>query len=103
MDWKVVKFMTGFQYNKSAQALPTEDKVAMIQSAIDSEQTILITYLKSSDIKSSRRIIPHSVGEMQYLGKTYLGVSAYCLAREEERVFRVDRILEMRVEGEMGD
>jgi predicted DNA-binding transcriptional regulator YafY len=36
------------------------------------------------------------VGEMEYGGKNYLGVHAFCLKRNDERVFRIDRILEIR-------
>ena len=34
------------------------------------------------------------MGEMEYRGKKYLGMRAFCMKRREERVFRVDRILE---------
>ena len=34
-------------------------------------------------------------GEMEYHGKKYLGMRAFCLKRKEERVFRIDRILEI--------
>jgi predicted DNA-binding transcriptional regulator YafY len=36
------------------------------------------------------------VGEMEYQSKNYLGVRAFCMTRNEERTFRVDRILEIR-------
>jgi predicted DNA-binding transcriptional regulator YafY len=29
--------------------------------------------------------------------KKFIGMDAYCLSRKEDRIFRVDRILEMRV------
>jgi hypothetical protein len=97
MDWRVVKFLTGYQYAKSDAALSLKDKVAMIEEAIRDCRDLEITYLKAQDEKSQRTITPHTVGEMEYLGKTYIGVEAYCHARRDTRVFRVDRILEMRV------
>ncbi len=55
------------------------------------------TWLKAQDVKSRRVIIPHEVGEMEYMNKTYTGVKAHCCTRKEERVFRVDQILEISV------
>lgn len=95
LDWAVVKFMTSFQYRVSEKALPLAEKVALIEQAIAGEQKLSITYLKASDVKTRRTIIPHTVGEMEYMDKTFLGVEGYCCERKEDRVFRVDRILEI--------
>jgi predicted DNA-binding transcriptional regulator YafY len=32
---------------------------------------------------------------MEYQGKKYLGMRAFCMKRNEERVFRIDWILEI--------
>ncbi len=95
-DYRVVKFLTKYQYGKAARALPVDDKVEVIRQAIEHEALLDITYLKPNDEKSRRRIRPEVVGEMEYSGKSYIGVRAFCLKRKEERVFRVDRILEIR-------
>lgn len=96
MDWRVVKFMTGFQYELSEKALSLEKKLEILEAAAQSRQKLRIIYLKASDEKSNRVIEPLKVGEMEYEGKPFLGVKAYCHKRQDERVFRVDRILEMR-------
>jgi ATP-dependent DNA helicase PIF1 len=95
MDWNVVKFVTDYRYKKSAQECPTGDKIKIIEDAIKNRLTLNITYLKAKDEKSSRLIQPTYVGEMLYLGKTYTGIQAFCLKRRENRVFKVDRILEI--------
>ncbi|MBI2436436.1 MAG: AAA family ATPase [Candidatus Magasanikbacteria bacterium] len=97
MDWNVVKFVTQFQYDKSDEVLSFDDKVTMIEDAIECGGKLAITYLKGSDVKSRRTISPRRVGEMEYMGKTYMGIEAYCHSRKEDRVFRVDRILEIGV------
>ncbi|MBU4331800.1 AAA family ATPase [Patescibacteria group bacterium] len=97
MDWRVVKFVTSYQYQISAEKCSTEDKIKIIEQAIAENRELEITYLKNNDSKSKRLIKPQTVGEMEYLGKTYLGLEAFCLLRHEDRVFRVDRILEMRM------
>ena len=95
MDWNVVRFVTDYQYKKSAQECPMEDKIKIIEDAIKNRLTLNITYLKAKDDKSSRLIQPTYIGEMIYLGKTYTGIQAFCLKRRENRVFKVDRILEI--------
>ena len=52
-----------------------------------------MTYLKSDDTMSERRVVPLSVGPQSYRGKPFLGMRAFCRMRGEERMFRVDRIL----------
>ena len=96
MDWKVVKFMTQFQYRLSENRYPIKEKIDLIKRAIESHRKIEILYLKNNDIKSRRVLTPTFAGEMEYSGKTYLGVEAFCHMRNERRVFRIDRILEIR-------
>lgn len=97
MDWRVVKFLTGYQYQISDKALSLDDKIALIKKAISEKRELEITYLKAQDEKSRRKITPQTVGKMEYMGKSYIGVEAYCHSRRDTRVFRVDRILEMKV------
>lgn len=97
MDWSVVRFMTRFQYEKSEAVMSLDEKIRQITNAIKNQQPLEIVYLKSSDIKSQRKIFPRQIGQMEYNDRPFLGVEAYCYTRREDRVFRVDRILEMQV------
>lgn len=96
MDWQVVKFLTRYQYKKAEEALPVEEKVKLIEEAILKKEPLEMVYLKPSDEKTKRVIWPKEVGEMEYRGKRYLGMRAFCAQRNEERTFRVDRILEIK-------
>ncbi|MFH0856467.1 MAG: WYL domain-containing protein [bacterium] len=100
MDYRVVKFVTRFQYDISEKAMSLEDKIEMIEDAIAGNKKLAITYLKANDIKSKRTILPREIGEMEFMNKTFIGVSGMCLERGEGRTFRVDRILEMKILGE---
>jgi ATP-dependent exoDNAse (exonuclease V) alpha subunit len=95
LDYRVVRFLTAYQYKKSITQLSIADKEKRIQTAIDAQQKIALVYLKPSDEKSHREILPHYVGDLVYNGKTYRGVRGHCLIRNAERVFRLDRILEI--------
>ncbi|MBI5078560.1 AAA family ATPase, partial [Candidatus Saganbacteria bacterium] len=98
MDYRVVKFVTAYQYALSDKKCPVDDKIMIINEAIKSGAKLKITYLKARDEKSRREIIPVEIGEMTYKDKSFLGIKAFCLKRSEDRVFRVDRILEMEVQ-----
>ncbi|MFH2105388.1 MAG: AAA family ATPase [Parcubacteria group bacterium] len=95
MDWKIVRFLTQFQYDRSEEGMSLADKVSFIDKVIAKKAKLKMTYLRANDIKSERVIEPYQVGEMEYQGKSYMGVKAHCLKRGADRTFRVDRILEM--------
>jgi hypothetical protein len=97
MDWRVVKFLTRFQYDRAAERQSYEDKKRIIEEAIGENRDLDILYLKPDDTKSRRRIRPESVEEMEYGGKTFEGVRAYCHEREDTRTFRIDRMLEVKI------
>jgi len=97
MDWRVVKFITRFQYEKSEEILPIEEKMHFFTEAIKYEQKVSIIYLKANDEKSTRVIQPLYIGTMEYLEKQFLGVKAFDDKRGEERTFRIDRILSMEI------
>jgi hypothetical protein len=89
-------FFSGRQYRRAEAEFPLEEKRKILEQAIEDEKPVDIVYLKATDEKTRRTIGPRAVGEMEYLGKTYLGVEAYCFKRKEIRSFRVDRILEIK-------
>jgi hypothetical protein len=95
MDWRIVRFLTRFQYKKAEEALPAADKRALVLAAIRDSRELEIVYLKPDDTKSRRRIRPEAVEMMEYHGKTFEGVRAYCHKRGECRTFRLDRMLEV--------
>jgi DNA polymerase-3 subunit epsilon len=69
--------------------LPTE-----LAEAIGAGRRLQITYIDSDGEKTVRWISPHRV-----LGLAdYLYLEAYCHLRRDERSFRLDRIVELRVE-----
>ncbi|HAM38324.1 MAG TPA: AAA family ATPase [Elusimicrobia bacterium] len=97
MDWRIVKFITKYQYNLSERDMSLKEKLQIIQNAIKEKSLLEILYLKTNDEKTCRIIKPRFVGDLEYNDKTFLGINAYCMKRKEDRVFRVDRILEIKV------
>ncbi|MFC2033090.1 AAA family ATPase [Chloroflexota bacterium] len=95
-NYQVMDFLTRYQYKKAEQSFPVDGKIEAIRKAIENEALLEIVYLKPSDEKTTRVVRPEAVGEMEYRDKKYLGMRAFCLKRNEDRVFRIDRILEIR-------
>jgi hypothetical protein len=95
-NYQVMDFLTKYQYKKAEAACPLDGKIEAIRKAIENRALLKIVYLKPSDEKTTRVVRPEFVGEMDYRGKKYLGMQAFCLKRNEERVFRVDRILDLK-------
>lgn len=96
VDYRVIDFVTSHQYRISEKNFPLEKKLETLKACIENKRKLEITYLKRKDEKSRRIIKPIQIGQMEYLGKPFLGLRAICDQRMEERVFRVDRILEMK-------
>ena len=100
-DWRIVRYVTGHQYGTSEQLMPLEEKIKLIELAIKDGSRLEMTYLKARDEKSRRTVRPLSVGDRKYNTSTFKGLEAHCLKRGETRMFRVDRILELKaVSGE---
>ncbi len=95
MDWRIVAFLTRFQYKKADQAQPLAEKRALLAAAIRDGRDLEIVYLKPDDTKSRRRIRPEAVETMEYHGQSFEGLRAFCHTRGAGRTFRLDRILEI--------
>lgn len=95
LDYKIVRFLTHLQYQKAEEKLSLEDKRSIIKQALFQKKDLEIVYLKPDDTKSRRRIRPISLELMEYKGKTFEGLRAFCFQRQGERTFRLDRILKI--------
>lgn len=95
-DWRVQRFLTGEQYKRAAQAQSTSAKLEIIEQAIADASELDVDYLKANDVRTRRRLRPLEVGMRSYSGKEFLGMRAYCMLRQDERTFRLDRILSLK-------
>jgi len=95
-DYAIVKFITQYQYDQSEKSCPRSDKITILRKAILNKTTLHMVYLKGTDVKSKRDIIPLKLDQMVYKGNPFEGLIAHCLNKKEDRVFRVDRILDLQ-------
>jgi ATP-dependent DNA helicase PIF1 len=96
-DHKIGRFLIADQTQAAAKRLPLDDKVTMINQAVAARQALQITYIKPDETTTTRVIDPLSVGPEAYRGTEFLGLRAWCHERQDNRIFRVDRILEIAV------
>ncbi|MGB9553162.1 MAG: WYL domain-containing protein, partial [bacterium] len=95
IDYRVVRYLTSLQAKLSEREISFEEKVRILQQAISKGQEMEIVYINGSGDKSRRKILPLSLEETEYMGKTFLGLFALCYKRNTKRMFRVDRIIKM--------
>ena len=95
-DYRVVNFLTKYQYKKAEEKISNSQKTEIIKKAIENRLLLEIVYLKPDDKKSRRIIKPLAISEMEYCGRKYLGFQAFCTLRNEKRVFKIERILEIK-------
>jgi ATP-dependent DNA helicase PIF1 len=97
VDHRVSAFMTGHRYRRSEAELSLAGKMALLRRALEERRELELTYLKANDTQSRRIVIPLAVGTQEYRGKEFPGLKAFCTWAQEERMFRVDRILRMEM------
>lgn len=97
IEYTVQKFITQHQYKLSQRQWPESVKKEVLEEVIRSNQLVKIKYLKGKDELTSRVIQPLTVEEMKFKGHKFTGVIAMCQLRKSERVFNVQRILDLEV------
>ncbi len=95
LDWRVVKFLTNLQYHLADLKQKPQNKREMLKQAIKKQRKVKIIYLKGKDVKSKRIISPQLIEKQFYQGHEFLALEAFCHLRQAERVFNLDRILEV--------
>jgi hypothetical protein len=97
LDWRIVKFLTTHQYNQAHEIQSLTVVEEILKEALEDHGSVHMTYLKASNVKSKRVFEPQEMGKFEYLGKWFYGVRGFDQLRGEERVFRIDRILEIKL------
>ena len=97
LDQRVVSFVTDYQYKQAHKKFSIEERFELLARAIKEKKKVEIVYLKIKDEKSKRVVVPIEVGEMRYQGRKFKGLKALCTDKDGERVFHIERILEMKI------
>ncbi|MGE4350924.1 MAG: AAA family ATPase [Bdellovibrionales bacterium] len=95
-DDRIFAFLGGVLHHQVEETLPKDGRVDMIRDAIRDERLLEIVYLKGNNEKTTRTIRPLSLGEEIYKGTKFLGVRAMCQLRGQERMFSVERMIEIK-------
>lgn len=97
LDRRIVRFLTRLKYRQAESRSPLKERLELIRQAIRDQRRLEITYLKASDRKSKRVILPMALETMEHKGRAFWGLKAFCTLRRAERVFNVSKILDLRL------
>lgn len=97
LDRRIVRFLTWLKYQQAESRSPLKERLEMIRQAIRDGRRLEITYLKASDRKTKRVVMPLALEPMEHKGRAFLGLKAFCTLRGAERVFNVSKILDLRL------
>lgn len=95
LDRRIVDFVTSHQYKQAEKHLSIDDRFAIIDKAIKEKKKLEMIYLKTKDEKSKRTVMPLYAGEMEFKGMKFPGLKAFCLSTKGDRIFHIERILDM--------
>jgi len=96
-DWRVQRFLTGEQYKRAERRQSADEKLQIIEQAIQADADVEMEYLKRNDVRTRRRVRPLEAGMRSYSSREFLGMRAWCALRKDERTFRLDRILSLSI------
>ncbi len=92
-DKRIQQFLTRYKYRQAEKQQSFDDKVTLIQDAIEYQTPLSMHYLKADDTHVERTIVPLSVANEHYQGKTFPGMKAKDLETQAVTMFHVGRIL----------
>jgi ATP-dependent DNA helicase PIF1 len=98
-DPRIHTFMDRCMERCAAEISPPQTgngTIALIERAIRDCACIDIVYLKGDGEKTLRSVYPRALGQEIFKNKEFLGMKAFCVTSNEERLFSVERILEIK-------
>ncbi|OJW49638.1 MAG: AAA family ATPase [Alphaproteobacteria bacterium 41-28] len=95
-DEEVVTFVNNLKPHPPFMPLSLNEKEDFIKAALANQHVLQIDYLNTSNEKSTRLVTPTYVGLMKYQNVPYMGLRGFCHTSQEEKVFRIDRIMAIK-------
>ncbi|MBP9692516.1 MAG: AAA family ATPase [Alphaproteobacteria bacterium] len=92
-DQEVVSFVNNLKRHTSSMPLSLEETSECIRASLAKQEPLEIVYLNATNEKSIRRVTPAYVGLLKHQNIPYLGLKGFCHSSQEDKVFRVDRIM----------
>jgi len=97
IDHQITTFLTDHRYKQAEKTWPDEEKLKIIEDAIQFGQALLIVYVKEDGSVRDRKIIPRHVKTITYNGHKGYGLEAFCLERQTNWIFRLKCIVDIKV------
>ena len=97
MDNRVQQFLTKYQHELASRDHIKIERLHTINKAIKENKNLQVTFLHSTDEKSKRMLKPEYIWEMECEGINFLWLEGFCHLKQENRVFKVDNMIEVEV------
>ncbi|MDD2565423.1 MAG: AAA family ATPase [Candidatus Gracilibacteria bacterium] len=97
MDDRVQEFLCKYQHKLASRDNVIAERLYTINKAIKENRNLQVTFLKSTNEKSKRTLKPEYIGEMECEGTNFLGLEGFCHLKQENRVFKVDNMVDVEV------
>ena len=94
-DRRIVNFLSDFKMLESTEDPEISQKITLIEKAIQDKSSFKMDYVKADQTETTKTVTPSYIGKMSYHGHDYLGMRAIDEDSNQERAFRVDRIVEI--------
>jgi ATP-dependent DNA helicase PIF1 len=95
-DKEVVTFVNSLKRHIPLMQLSIEERVELIKDSLAKQQSLEIVYLNATNEKSTRHVTPTYVGLLQYQTIPYMGMKGFCHTSQEDKIFRIDRMMEIK-------
>jgi ATP-dependent DNA helicase PIF1 len=95
-DPRIHEYMQRVNAALAPQEKETAGTLALIEHAISAQTRLDIVYVKNDGEKTERSVYPRALGQHKYKEQPFLGMKAFSIADQQELLFRVDRILEIK-------
>jgi ATP-dependent exoDNAse (exonuclease V) alpha subunit len=96
-DEEVVTFIKSLKPNTPITQLSAEERVDLVHLSLESQKALEVTYLNAANEKSTRQVTPTYVGLLKHQNTPYLGMKGFCHTSQEDKVFRVDRMIKIKI------
>lgn len=94
-DTRITQFLRNYYQQKAEQHMPLAQRIARLQQAIDDKKPLSISYMKADSSQHQWQIIPKQILQRNHNQHHYQSLHAYCIERDQDRIFRLDRILQV--------
>ena len=99
-DEGVITFVNSLKKHTPSMPLSLKETEELIKVFLINQHSFEIIYLNTANEKSTHFVTPIYMGLMKYQNIPYMGIKGFCHTSQEDKVFRIDRIMAIKASAE---